>query len=104
MNPVVLHVFALIFTIFVESIIIWLFIKKEPHKIFFYAVLINSFTVPVATYTYQNILNNFLFIEFFVFILEVFLIMLLLEIKFKKAVLVSFMANFVTSAIGFLFF
>lgn len=104
MSIIILHIFSLIITILIEFIVIWFFIKKNIPQLFLYTILINSFTLPIATYVYQNILSNFLFIEIIVVFLESFLIMWLLEIKYIKALLVSFVANLLTSMISLLFF
>jgi hypothetical protein len=79
------------------------FIGKNPLRIFFYAALINLFTLPIANYLYQNISNNFLLIELGVFLIEWILIMVLFEMKYYQALLLSFVANFITAAISLLF-
>lgn len=89
-------------TIVIEFVIIWLFIREAPFKLFLYSLLINSFTLPIATYSYINIINNIYFIELTVILVESPLIMLLININYKKAFLISFVANFVTSLMGFL--
>ena len=89
-------------TIIIEFFILWLFVRKNPLRIFFYAALINLFTWPIANYIYQNILNNFLLIELGVFFIEWILIMALFEIKYFRAILISFIANFITAAISFI--
>ena len=91
-------------TIIVEFFILWLFIKKQTWELFLYSVLINSFTLPLATYSYQNLLNNIYIIELSVIIVESFLIMILVQIEYKKALLISITANTVTALIGLLIF
>jgi hypothetical protein len=95
---------ALIVTILVEFVVYFVFIRKKPLKLFLYSALINSFTLPIATYGYQNILNNLLVVETLVFLAEIPLIKLLLEIKYSKSLLLSFVANFATSLIGLIFY
>jgi len=90
-------------TIIIEFFILWIFIRKKPLRIFFYTALINLFTLPIANYIYQNILNNFLLIELGIFLIEWILIMVLFEIKYYRAMLISFIANFITAAISFIF-
>jgi len=97
------YVLALLITILTEAIVFWIFIRK-PIKSFLYSALINSFTLPLATYSYQNILNNLLIIEILVVIVESILIMLLLKMKYFKALYISFIANLITALIGVLFF
>lgn len=89
-------------TIVVEFVIIWLFIRNAPMKLLLYSLLINSFTLPIATYSYQNIINNIYFIELIVILAESILVMLLLKINYKKAFFISLVANFITTLIGFL--
>lgn len=104
MSPMIWSILSLIITIFIEFGVIYLFIRKDVPKLFLYAVLINSFTLPLATYSYQNIIDNFLFIEVIVVFVESFLIILLLKTKYPKALLISFVVNFITSMISLLFF
>jgi|SRR3989344_6139847 len=96
------YIFPLLLTIIVEFIIFWLIIKDKPTKLFFYSFIINSFTQPLGIFLYQNALINFYIAELLIFILESFLISLLFKIKYKKAFLISFLANIVTALIGFL--
>jgi hypothetical protein len=93
-------ILALLITIIVEFLIFYLFFRKSPLKLFIYSVLINSFTLPLATYIYIYILNNFLIAEIMVVLVESVLIMLLMEIKYKKSVLISIVANLVSAIIG----
>jgi hypothetical protein len=94
----------LIVTIIFEFVIIYIFIRKEFTELFLYSTLINSLTLPVATYGYQNILKNFYVIEMLVVVTESILIMILLKIKYPKAFFISFVANFVTASMSLLFF
>ncbi len=96
------YLLAWLTTIIVEFVIIWFFIRKAPLKLLLYSLLINSFTLPIATYSYLNILNNIYFIELSVILAESLLIILLLKINYKKAFLISLVANFITALIGFL--
>ncbi|MGB9937128.1 MAG: hypothetical protein ACPK7O_05360 [Methanobacterium sp.] len=94
--------FALVITIILEFLILCLFFRKSFLKIFIYSVLINSFTLPVATYLYYFLLNNIFIVEGGVILAESVLIMFLMEIKYKKAIFISIVANIITAAIGFL--
>lgn len=93
---------ALFITIMIEFLILWIFIRDRPEKLLLYSLIINSFTLPLATYSYQNILNNIYIIELAVIFVESILIMLLSQIKCKAAFLISLIANFVTAVIGYL--
>lgn len=101
MNSMYWHILSLIITIVVEFFVIWIFVKRDTSKLFLYAVLINSFTLPLATFFYQNLINNFYLIETLVVSAESILIMLLLKTKYPKALLISFVANFITAMISF---
>lgn len=104
MNLMIQYVFALLITIFVEFAVYTVSIRKDFLKLFLYSVLINSFTLPLANYGYQNVLRNFYAIEILVVLSESILIMLLLRIKYTRALLISFVANFITALISLLFF
>lgn len=91
----------LIFTIIIEFIVYVIAIRKNIKNLLLYAVLINAFTLPIA-YVISGILGSlFLFlIEFFVFLIEFVLIMLLFRIKWWKALVISFIANLITTIIS----
>jgi len=93
---------AWLITIVVEFFIYLFFIKKNPLKLFLYSALINSITVPLATYGYLNVLNNIFFMELIITLVESVLIMSLLKLNYKKALFISITANLVTTIIGFL--
>jgi len=93
---------ALVLTIVIEFIVVWFFIKKNPFKLLCFITLINCLTHPLALYFYLNSLANLWMIEILVFLTEVILLKLLLEIRYPKAVLISFIANLVTTLVGIL--
>lgn len=93
-------IIALTITIIVEFLILYIILKNSPFKILFYSLLINSLTLPVATYIYQNLLENLFIIEIFVIIAESILIMVLFKIDYKKALIISIIANGITALIG----
>jgi hypothetical protein len=98
------YILSLIITIIIEFSVIWIFVRKDMSKLFLYTFLINAFTLPIATFFYQNLINNFYLIESLVIFAESILIMLLLKTKYSKALLISFVANFITAMISLLFF
>ncbi len=104
MSPMYWYILSLIITIVIEFSVIWIFVRKDTSKLFLYAVLINSFTLPLATFSYQNLINNFYLIEILVIFAESILILLLLKTKYQRALLISFVANFITAMISLLFF
>lgn len=104
MSPMFWYILSLIITIVIEFSVIWIFVRKDASKLFLYAVLINFFTLPLATFSYQNLINNFYLIETLVVFAESILIMSLLKTKYPKGLLISFVANFITAMISLLFF
>ena len=98
------YVLSLIITIVLEFSIIWIFIRNKTPKLFLYSVLVNTFTLPLATFSYQNLINNFYIVELLVIFVESVLIWKLLKTKYQRALLISFIANFITALISFLFF
>ncbi|MBW2993285.1 hypothetical protein KY317_01790 [Candidatus Woesearchaeota archaeon] len=99
MNPLdFIILMSLVITIIVEFFVYWLAFRHHLFKLFGYSVLVNCLTVPVVF-----ILNNFIgfyFSEILVFIAEGFLIVYLLKTSYKKAFIVSFIANLATAFIG----
>ena len=94
---------ALILTIVIEYVVVWFFFRKNSLKLFGIVILINCFTHPLALYFFLNSFTNLWIIEMFVFLTEVVLIKLLLEIRYSRAMLISFTANLVTTLAGLLF-
>jgi hypothetical protein len=91
-----------ILTILIEFVVIWLIIRKDTSKLLAYSILINSITLPLATYSYIYIYHNFLLTELVVMIIESLLLMLLLNIKYSKALIISITANIITGLVGYL--
>lgn len=90
-----------ILTLFIEFIVIWLFIRKEPLKLLFYSFLINSITLPLATFSYLYLYPSFLLTETLVFLVETVLLKILLEIDYPLALSISLVANIITALLGF---
>jgi len=98
------HFLSLLITIIAEFFVILAFMRHKPLKLLLYSVLINSFTLPLATYLYYYILESFVAVELLVFLAEGILLMLLLRISARKAFLISLAANFATAMIGLILF
>ncbi len=98
------YIWSLALTFLVEFLVIYFLVQKAPLKLLFYSFVINLFTLPIATNVYWNFLDNFWLVEFGVFTAEILLLWLLLNVGWKKAILISFCANFVTAMISWLFF
>ncbi len=97
MNP-----FYFFLTFFVELFIVHLFVKKHFKKTLLYVLLINLFTWPLATLL-VDLGGNFFLVEVCVVLAESVLIMLLFRLSYEKSLLISFVANLVTSSLGFFF-
>lgn len=91
---------SLALTVVVEATLWWIILRGNPLKIGVYAVLINFLTLPLAQCTYFYFLNNLLFLEVVVVLVESLIIMLLLQIKYLKALYVSILANLASAVLG----
>ena len=96
-------IIALITTILIEFLVLFILTRKKPLSVFFFSFLINSLTLSIAWYLQLHLINNFIITELFVFLLESILIMIMFEIKYSKAIMFSFTANFITAIMSFLY-
>lgn len=90
---------ALLLTIIVEFFVICFFVDESAIRVLFYSVLINGFTQPLAMIALY-LFGGFILVEFLVFLVEVPLLMVLLEIKFRIGFKVSFIANLLTASMS----
>lgn len=97
------QILALIITIVIEFIIIWVLLRIKPGQALAYSVLINSLTLPLATYIYQSIVSNFVLVEVGIFLVESFSLAQLLARRYWKVIWVTFIANLTTSILSLLF-
>jgi hypothetical protein len=95
------QLFYLFFTIIIEFIVYIISIKKNILNLLLYSLLINLVSWPLAILFY-DLFGLFWIIEIEVFILESVLIKYLVEISWKKAIFISFIANLITALIGLL--
>ena len=93
---------ALILTILAEFAVIVFLTGKKPLTVFTYAVLINSLTLPPATFVYEQYLPNLILIEGIVICAECLLIAWLFELPYAKSLGVSFCANGCSALLGIL--
>lgn len=91
-----------IITVIIEFVIIWSFMREKPLKLFFYSILINSITLPLATGIYTYFFHNLLLMEALVFLVEVVLLKAVLDIEYSRAVIISFLANIISFIFGLL--
>jgi len=97
-------VLALILTILIEYAVYFAVIWQDPPRLFLYSALVNSFTNPLFNYLYNYELHNLWLLEIAVALVECFLIKHLLEIGYRKAMLISFLANLASLLIGLIVF
>jgi hypothetical protein len=93
--------FYLISTIIIEFIVYIIAIKKKAAFLFIYCLLINLITWPLANLLY-GLFGLFLIIEICVFVIESILIKYLIDINWKKAIIISLIANLITAVMGFI--
>lgn len=96
---------ALIATIILEYFVVIAFLRKDYTKLLGYAVLINCFTLPLATLLAgrlppSSLLLGWLGIEIGIVLVESVLWLLLLNQKYGKMLLMSLVANALTAIIG----
>ena len=95
MNPL----FYLISTIIIEFIVYSIAIRKNLPSLLLYCSLINLVSWPLANLFY-GAFGLFLLIEICVFVAESVLIKYLVDVNWKKAIIISFMANLITAIFG----
>jgi hypothetical protein len=88
-----------VLTFAIELLVFYLFLRKNYFKTAISVLLINLFTWPLANLTY-GFWNHLIAIEFGVFLLEGILIMMLFNLHWKKAFLISLIANFISAFSG----
>lgn len=93
----------LLSTIIIEFFVYLIFIREKVWKIFLYSLLINSVTNPIMNFLY-GINFNLYILEIGVFIIEIFLIKFLFKINYKKAILISLIANLLSFILGLIIF
>lgn len=98
----------LVLTVVLEYIVYIIFFRKNFGKLFLYSIIINAVTNPVANIIlssyYRPGLLLILLIEFFVVLVEVFLIKYLMEVSYKRAIIVSLVVNIASAILGHLLF
>lgn len=97
----------LLLTIIIEFFIYLIFIRKNILNLLLYSVLINSLTNPLANFMYQLkpwLFSQIFIIELGVFVMEIFFIKFLFEISWKKAILISLVANLASFIFGIIVF
>lgn len=90
----------LVITILVEFAVISLWLRKDIPLNLLNSALINTLTLPLATFVYQEWLPNLLLVEIGVILVEAVLIRLLFPVSLPRALAISVTANGVTAMIG----
>lgn len=94
---------AFFLTVSLEFLVYVLMAKIKIINLIAYSILINITTWPTAMVFYNSGIS-FIVIEMIVFLIEIQLIYLLFRVKYLKSVGISFVANFITSLAGIIFF
>ena len=93
-----INFFEFVLTLIIEFFVFWIGTREKAGKVALYVLLINAFTWPLISIFVT--MNNFLFLELFVFVIEAVLITFLFRIRWWKASIISFIANFITALMG----
>lgn len=108
------YIISLLITIAAEYFILLLFYRMKPARSFFYIVLINLLTHPLANLFYERLLFTFstgsigielipfAIVELSVIIVEWLLIKALFEFSYSKSFLISLTCNVVTASLSFI--
>ena len=94
-------ILALLITIIVESIVLFLFLhkKKSSYLILFAGLLVNMITNPALNLLFND--SNLLLFECGIVIIETILYSALLDLDHRKGFLISLCANAVSFSMGF---
>jgi len=92
----------LFLTVAVEFPILVLGTRAEPARAFLGTLLINCLTLPAAMFLYRSVFPHLFLIECAVIVVEVPLIHTLFRCPWRKAALLSLVANGCTALIGIL--
>lgn len=98
-------ILALVLTIILEFIVYAIWFRKDFLKVASYCILINLLTVPLANLFYGILFLSqnpwvILIIEIMVILVEILLIALLFNMKYWKALILSFIANLISTILG----
>lgn len=97
-------VIALLLTIGLEWLVYLLVIRQQPGKLLFYSVLVNAATEPLALFVFQNLVPNFWLVEAAVAVTESVLLALVFRLSYRRALLLSFVANAFSASVGVIIF
>jgi len=95
---------ALVYTIAIEFAVWFIIIRRDPLKLLWYSILVNSFTNPLFNYIYNYEMDQLLLLELAVATAETVLIKYLLDIEYKKAIILAFAGNAASLLIGLVIF
>lgn len=93
-------IISLLLTIGLEFAVYCLWFRRKILTLLLYAVLINAATQPFANFFYNNVIAQLWLIEICVCLVEAGLLWQLLRLPFWQAVLLSLVANAVTTLAG----
>ena len=109
--------FALVFTIFIETIILWIFIRKifkfedgrfSTSNIIFAGIMASFSTISYVWYVfpiliYWSLKLSLILSEIFAFLVEAVFYRFYFDVKFRYSLLISFVCNLFSRGLGYLF-
>jgi hypothetical protein len=108
--------FALVFTIFIETIILWIFIRKifkfkdgrfSNLNIIFAGIMASFSTIPYVWYVFPILIYwsfklSLILSEVFAFLVEAIFYRFYFDVKFRYSLLISFVCNLFSWGLGYL--
>jgi hypothetical protein len=109
--------FALVLTIFIESIILWIFIRKifkfkdgrfSTSNIIFAGIMASFSTIPYVWYVFPILIYwsfklSLILSEIFAILVEAIFYRFYFDMKFRYSLLISFVCNLSSWGLGYLF-
>lgn len=109
--------FALVFTVFIETIVLWIFIRKifkfkngrfSTSNIIFAGIMASFSTIPYVWYVspiliYRSFKLSLILSEAFAILVEAIFYRFYFDVKFRYSLLISFVCNLSSWGLGYLF-
>jgi hypothetical protein len=109
--------FALVFTVFIETIVLWIFIRKifkfkdgrfGTSNIIFAGIMASFSTIPYVWYVFPILIYwsfklSLILSEAFAILVEAIFYRFYFDVKFRYSLLISFVCNLSSWGLGYLF-
>jgi len=109
--------FALVFTVFIETIVLWVFIRKifkfkdgrfSTSNIIFAGIMASFSTIPYVWYVFPILIYwsfklSLILSEAFAILVEAIFYRFYFDVKFRYSLLISFVCNLSSWGLGYLF-